>query len=183
MDIVPEGAGSRNALAEGAIARLLKQDPAPLMHKRNARLIEPANLEDDLGKLGDCDWIVEAVLEDLHVKNTVYNKINLWKKAGAAVTSNTSTIPLARLLDGMNEDFAAGFFITHFFNPPRYMRLLEIVSGPRTGSGRRSMRSTASAMSPSARPSLPAATRRASSPTASAATGSRPRSTARWIWG
>ena len=132
MDIVPEGAESRNALAEGAIARLLKQDPAPLMHKRNARLIEPANLEDDLGKLGDCDWIVEAVLEDLHVKNTVYNKINLWKKAGAAVTSNTSTIPLARLLDGMNEDFAAGFFITHFFNPPRYMRLLEIVSGPRT---------------------------------------------------
>ena len=132
MDIVPDSAESRNALAEGAIARLLKQDPAPLMHKRNARLIEPANLEDDLGKLGDCDWIVEAVLEDLHVKNTVYNKINLWKKAGAAVTSNTSTIPLARLLDGMNEDFAAGFFITHFFNPPRYMRLLEIVSGPRT---------------------------------------------------
>ena len=132
MDIVPEGAGSRNALAEGAIARLLKQDPAPLMHKRNARLIEAANLEDDLARLRDCDWIVEAVLEDLHVKNTVYSKINLWKKAGAAVTSNTSTIPLARLLDGMNEDFAAGFFITHFFNPPRYMRLLEIVSGAQT---------------------------------------------------
>ena len=78
----------------------------------------------------DCDWIVEAVLEDLDVKNTVYNKIKLMDlKAGAAVTSNTSTIPLAQLLDGMNEDFAANFFITHFFNPPRYMRLLEIVSG------------------------------------------------------
>ena len=129
MDIVPEGAASRNALAEGAVARMLKQDPAPFMHPRNARLIEPANLEDDLGKLRDCDWIVEAVVERLAVKNTVYNKINLYKKPGAAVTSNTSTIPLARLLDGMNEDFAAGFFITHFFNPPRYMRLLEIVSG------------------------------------------------------
>ncbi len=132
MDIVPEGAENRNALAEGAIARLLKQDPAPFMHKRNARLIEPANLEDDLEKLGDCDWIVEAVLEDSVVKNTVYNKIILYKKPGAAVTSNTSTIPLVRLLDGMDEDFAANFFITHFFNPPRYMRLLEIVSDART---------------------------------------------------
>ena len=132
MDIVPDGAANRNALAEGAVARLLKQDPAPFMHRRNARLVEPANLEDDLEKLGDCDWIVEAVLEDSVVKNTVYNKIILYKKPGAAVTSNTSTIPLVRLLDGMDEDFAANFFITHFFNPPRYMRLLEIVSGART---------------------------------------------------
>ena len=132
MDIVPEGAENRNALAEGAVARLLKQDPAPFMHKRNATLIEPANLDDDLGKLADCDWIVEAVLEDLAVKYTVYNKINLSIKSGAAVTSNTSTIPLARLLDGMDDGFAAGFFITHFFNPPRYLRLLETVSGPRT---------------------------------------------------
>ena len=136
MDIVPEGAENRNALAEGAVARLLKQDPAPFMHKRNATLIEPANLDDDLGKLADCDWIVEAVLEDLAVKYTVYNKINLSIKSGAAVTSNTSTIPLARLLDGLDDGlddgFAAGFFITHFFNPPRYLRLLETVSGPRT---------------------------------------------------
>ena len=129
MDIVPEGAASRNALAEGAVARMLKQDPAPFMHPRNATLIEAANLEDDLARLRDCDWIVEAVLEDLGVKNTVYNKIKLYKKPGAAVTSNTSTIPLARLLEGMSESFAANFFITHFFNPPRYMRLLEIVSG------------------------------------------------------
>ena len=136
MDIVPEGAENRNALAEGAVARLLKQDPAPFMHKRNATLIEPANMDDDLGKLADCDWIVEAVLEDLAVKYTVYNKIILSIKSGAAVTSNTSTIPLARLLDGlddgMDDGFAAGFFITHFFNPPRYLRLLETVSGPRT---------------------------------------------------
>ncbi|MYJ70731.1 MAG: 3-hydroxyacyl-CoA dehydrogenase, partial [Rhodospirillaceae bacterium] len=132
MDIVPEGAENRNALAEGAVARRLKQDPAPFMHPRNAKLIEPANLEDDLGKLADCDWIVEAVLEDLSVKYTVYNKINLSIKSGAAVTSNTSTIPLARLLDGMDDSFAAGFFITHFFNPPRYLRLLETVSSPRT---------------------------------------------------
>ena len=134
MDIVPEGAESRNALAEGAVARLLKQDPAPFMHARNAKLVEPANLEDDLEKLGDCDWIVEAVLEDPTVKNTVYKKINSSKKPGAAVTSNTSTIPLDRLLTGMDDEFAARFFITHFFNPPRYLRLLEIVSGPQTDS-------------------------------------------------
>ncbi|MDE0703143.1 MAG: 3-hydroxyacyl-CoA dehydrogenase NAD-binding domain-containing protein [Rhodospirillaceae bacterium] len=132
MDIVPEGAANRNALAEGAVARLLKQDPAPFMHPRNARLIEPANLADDLDKLADCDWIIEAVLEDLATKHTVYNKIDVSMKPGAAVTSNTSTIPLARLLDGMSEGFAAGFFITHFFNPPRYLRLLETVSGTRT---------------------------------------------------
>ncbi len=132
MDIVPEGASDRNALASSAVAKMLGQDPAPFMHKQNAELVEPSNLEDDLEKLGDCDWIVEAVTERLDIKRGVYRKIDAHRKTGAAVTSNTSTIPLARLLEGAEDCFAHNFFITHFFNPPRYMRLLEIVSGART---------------------------------------------------
>jgi len=132
MDIVPDGANDRNALASGAVAKMLKQDPAPFMHKRNAKLIEPANLEDDLEKLGDCDWIVEAVIERLDIKHDVYRKIDAHRKAGAAVTSNTSTIPLEKLLEGADEGFSKNFYITHFFNPPRYMRLLEIVSSDKT---------------------------------------------------
>ncbi|MCY4239344.1 MAG: 3-hydroxyacyl-CoA dehydrogenase NAD-binding domain-containing protein [Rhodospirillaceae bacterium] len=132
MDIVPEGTTNRNTLASSAIAKMLGQDPAPFMHKQNAKLVEPANLEDDLEKLGDCDWIVEAVTERLDIKRDVYRKIEAHRKTGAAVTSNTSTIPLARLLEGVEDGFAQNFFITHFFNPPRYMRLLEIVSSART---------------------------------------------------
>ena len=132
MDIVPDGANNRNALAEGAVAKMLKQDPAPFMHKRNAKLIEPANIEDDLAKLADCDWIVEAVIERLDIKHDVYKKIDANRKKGAAVTSNTSTIPLEKLLDGADADFAKNFFITHFFNPPRYLRLLEVVSSGTT---------------------------------------------------
>ncbi|MCY4310586.1 MAG: 3-hydroxyacyl-CoA dehydrogenase NAD-binding domain-containing protein [Rhodospirillaceae bacterium] len=132
MDIVPEGTTDRNTLASSAVAKMLGQDPAPFMHKQNAKLVEAANLEDDLEKLGDCDWIVEAVTERLDIKRDVYRKIEAHRKTGAAVTSNTSTIPLARLLEGAEDGFAQNFFITHFFNPPRYMRLLEIVSSART---------------------------------------------------
>ncbi len=132
MDIVPEGATDRSGLAREAVTRLLGQNPAPFMHPRNAALIEPANLEDDLGRLADCDWIIEAVVERPDIKNTVYKKIGTHRKPGAAVTSNTSTIPLARLLEGPAGGFADRFFITHFFNPPRYMRLLEIVAGAQT---------------------------------------------------
>jgi 3-hydroxyacyl-CoA dehydrogenase len=132
LDIVPAGATNRNALAEGAIERLLKTDPAPLMHRDNARLITPANLEDDLGRLAECDWIVEVVLEKLEVKHATFEKIEKHRKDRSIVSSNTSTIPLKDLVQGMPERFQRDFLITHFFNPPRYMRLLEIVRGPRT---------------------------------------------------
>jgi 3-hydroxyacyl-CoA dehydrogenase len=132
LDIVPPGAASRNALAEGAIARLLKAEPAAFMHPRNARLVTPGNLEDDLGLLADCDWIIEAVLEDLAVKRATYAKIEGARRGGSIVSSNTSTIPLRDLVAQAPERFARDFLITHFFNPPRYMRLLEIVRGPST---------------------------------------------------
>jgi 3-hydroxyacyl-CoA dehydrogenase len=132
LDIVPPGAKNRNVVAEQAIERLLKTDPAPLMHRDFAKLITPGNLEDHLGLLAECDWIVEAVLEKLEVKHATYEKIDMARKPGSIVSSNTSTIPLKDLAGGMPESFQRDFLITHFFNPPRYMRLLEIVRGPKT---------------------------------------------------
>ncbi|MGH6799049.1 MAG: 3-hydroxyacyl-CoA dehydrogenase family protein, partial [Roseiarcus sp.] len=132
LDIVPPGAANRNTVVEKAIERLLKTDPAPFMHPGNARLVTPGNLEDDLATLGECDWIVEAVLEKLEVKHATYEKIEKARKDGSIVSSNTSTIPLRDLVGSMPERFQRDFLITHFFNPPRYMRLLEIVRGPRT---------------------------------------------------
>jgi 3-hydroxyacyl-CoA dehydrogenase len=132
LDIVPEGAANRNALAEGAIAKMLKTEPAPFMTPRAAKLVTAGNIEDHLSEIADSDWIVEAVVERLDVKQALYKKIDAVRRPGAAVSSNTSTIPLAMLTQGMPESFNRDFLITHFFNPPRYMRLLEIVTGPST---------------------------------------------------
>src|SRR5258708_3885863 len=117
LDIVPAGATNRSVVAEGAVAKLLKSDPAAFMHPRNARLVATGNLEDDLGLLADCDWIVEAVLEDLAVKQALYGKLEAARKPGSIVSSNTSTIPLAHLVDGLPARFRRDFLITHFFNP------------------------------------------------------------------
>ena len=130
LDIVPEGADDRNELAEGAVSAMLKATPAPFMHRSVAELVAPGNLEDDIGLLDDADWICEAVVEDLDVKRDVYRAVDSVRKAGSVVTSNTSTIPLARLIEGMPGRFASDFAITHFFNPPRYMRLLEFMPAP-----------------------------------------------------
>ncbi len=132
LDIVPEGARSRSVLAQEAIERLKKTKPSPLMSEARARLITPGNLEDDLKLLADCDWVVEAVVERVDIKQKVYRAIDAVRKAGSIVSSNTSTIPLQKLVDGLPESFARDFLITHFFNPPRYMRLLEVVAGKAT---------------------------------------------------
>ena len=132
LDILPRDGENRNVIAEAAVARMLKADPAPFMSKAAARLVETGNIEDDLARVAECDWIVEAVIERLDIKQGLYAKLESVRKAGTAISSNTSTIPLAQLIDGRSETFAADFMITHFFNPPRYMRLLELVTGPRT---------------------------------------------------
>ena len=132
LDIVPDGAEDRNGIAEGAIGKMLKADPAPFMHPRIARLITAGNIEDDLDGLKECDWIIEAVVERLDIKQDLYRKLDGVRKAGSIVSSNTSTIPLGTLTGGLPERFAGDFLITHFFNPPRYMRLLEIVTGEKT---------------------------------------------------
>lgn len=124
--------GDRTAITKGAIDKLLKADPAPLMSKDAAKLITPGNLEDDLAKVADCDWIVEAIVENLEIKRGLYEKLEALKKPDAVVSSNTSTIPLKYLVEGRSESFRTTFMITHFFNPPRYMRLLELVGGPET---------------------------------------------------
>jgi 3-hydroxyacyl-CoA dehydrogenase len=132
LDIVPDGAANRNVLAEGAIAKMLKTAPAPFMSARAAKLVTPGNIEDHLAQLAESDWIVEAVVERLDVKQALYRKIDAVRRPGTAVSSNTSTIPLALLTQGLSDTFTRDFLITHFFNPPRYMRLLEIVTGPNT---------------------------------------------------
>jgi 3-hydroxyacyl-CoA dehydrogenase len=132
LDIVPEGASDRSTLARGALDRLAKADPPAFMHKGAARRIEPGNLQDDLGRLAEADWIVEAVVERLEVKRDLYARIEGARRPGSIVSSNTSTLPLAQLIEGLPASFGRDFLITHFFNPPRYMRLLEVVAGPQT---------------------------------------------------
>ena len=132
LDIVPPAADNRNVIAEGAVQKLLKSEPAAFMHKRNAKLITTGNTEDDLELLADCDWIIEAVIENLDVKRNLYARLDQVRKPGSVVSSNTSTIPLGQLVAEMPASSRADFLITHFFNPPRYMRLLEVVAGPDT---------------------------------------------------
>lgn len=132
LDIVPAGVENRNAIADNAVKRLLGTEPAAFMHKANATLITTGNIEDNMQLLGDADWIVEAVVERLDVKRSVYKKIDAVRKPGSIVSSNTSTIPLRDLTAQMPEQFTRDFLVTHFFNPPRYMRLLELVSAEHT---------------------------------------------------
>jgi len=134
LDIVPKDAGpeGRSRLAEEAVARLLKTRPAPLMHRSFAKRIVTGNLEDDLDKLADVDWICEAIIENPKIKQDLYRRLEGVRKPGSILSSNTSTIPLNRLVDGLPEGLARDFAITHFFNPPRYMRLLEVVGGAAT---------------------------------------------------
>ncbi|HYG90312.1 MAG TPA: 3-hydroxyacyl-CoA dehydrogenase NAD-binding domain-containing protein, partial [Azospirillum sp.] len=132
LDIVPKNAEDRTAVAKGALEKLKKADPAAFMHPKNARLVTPGNLEDDLHLLADCDWIVEAIIEDVALKADLYKRIDPVRKPGSVVSSNTSTIPLNMLTEGQSETFKADFLITHFFNPPRYMRLLELVTSEQT---------------------------------------------------
>jgi 3-hydroxyacyl-CoA dehydrogenase len=120
------------AIAIGAIERLATTDPAPLMQKSNLSLITAHGIDEDMATIDDCDWIVEAIIERVDLKRALYEKIGKARKIGSVVSSNTSTIQLASLVDGMPDDLRRDFLITHFFNPPRYLRLLEIIKGPDT---------------------------------------------------
>ncbi|WJY27755.1 3-hydroxyacyl-CoA dehydrogenase/enoyl-CoA hydratase family protein [Sporosarcina trichiuri] len=127
-----ESPAVRNRMAAGALKKLLKQKPAPLTSKKNLSLIEPGNLEDDLEKLADADWIIEVVVENLAVKKSLYEKIDRVRKPGTIVTSNTSGISINDMAEGRSEDFQTHFLGTHFFNPPRYLHLLEVIPAERT---------------------------------------------------
>lgn len=132
MDLPQKGLGKKNALAKDAIDALKKSNPAALMSKSKAKLITPGNFEDDLDKIKDVDWVIEVVIERLDIKQDLYAKIEKARGANTIVSSNTSTIPLAKLTEGRSAEFKKHFMVTHFFNPPRYMRLLELVSGTET---------------------------------------------------
>ena len=133
LDMLPKGGGGdRNAVAAGAVERMRRADPEPFMTPDAAKLITPGNFEDDLSKLAECDWIIEVVVEDLAAKRALYDRIDAVRRPGSIVSSNTSTIPLASLVKKQSEAFRRDFCVTHFFNPPRYMRLLELVVGPDT---------------------------------------------------
>lgn len=123
---------SRNSIAESAIAKMLKAEPAPFMHKNNARLVTPGNIEDHLEWLKNVDWVIEAVIENPAVKQELYRKLENICRPDTLISSNTSTLPLKLLTRDMPDSFKQRFMITHFFNPPRYMRLLELVSGAET---------------------------------------------------
>jgi 3-hydroxyacyl-CoA dehydrogenase len=122
----------RNKIATSALQKLLKQKPAPLTTKSNLSLIEAGNLEDDLEKLKDVDWIVEVIVENLEIKKELYEKVDAVRKPGTIISSNTSGISIEAMKDGRSEDFQKHFLGTHFFNPPRYLKLLEVIPASTT---------------------------------------------------
>ena len=128
LDIVPDGAEDRNSLSKTAIQKMHKSNPEMLMHKRNSKRITPGNIEDDLHLLEDFDWVIEVVIENLDVKRDLYSR--LCDKIGpeTILSSNTSTLPRSKLVSELPRDISSRFLITHFFNPPRYLPLLEVVT-------------------------------------------------------
>jgi 3-hydroxyacyl-CoA dehydrogenase len=119
----------RNRLATKAIEQLLKARPAPLYLPENAELITPGNLEDHLDRLAEVDWIIEAVVERLDIKQDLLARVEKYRRPGTIVSSNTSGLSINKMVEGRELEFRQHFLGTHFFNPPRYMRLLEIIPG------------------------------------------------------
>ena len=126
------GEVSANAITEGAVTRLLESDPPALLNKHVAKRIAVGNIRDDFDQLANMDWIVEAIVERLDIKQDLYRRLNDTISEHCIVTSNTSTIPIKLLVEGMPTSFQQRFAITHYFNPVRYMRLLELVRGEHT---------------------------------------------------
>jgi 3-hydroxyacyl-CoA dehydrogenase len=117
----------RNRISQTALQKLLKQKPASLTSKSHLALIEAGNFEDDLSRLSEVDWIIEVVVENLAIKQQIFEKVDQYRKPGSFVSSNTSGISVEAMAEGRSEDFQKHFLGTHFFNPPRYLKLLEII--------------------------------------------------------
>ncbi len=117
----------RNSIVNGALKAAIKSKPAALFDKSFAGRIKTGNFEDDFEKIKDADWIIEVVVEKLDIKRTIYEKVEKYRKPGSLVTSNTSSIPIKLLAEGRSDDFKKNFCGTHFFNPPRYMPLFEVI--------------------------------------------------------
>jgi 3-hydroxyacyl-CoA dehydrogenase len=141
LDIVPPKAAPgedtaskafRNKFALGALANMRKQKPSPIVSEQVFTAIEVGNFEDDLGRLEECDWVIEVVKEDMAVKQALFAKVEQHARKDAIVSSNTSGLSIKGMLEGRGAEFRKNFLVTHFFNPVRYMKLLELVAGPET---------------------------------------------------
>ena len=122
----------RNRLVNDALQSALKSNPSPIYSKSYAKRISTGNFEDDMSKISDCDWVIEVVVERLDIKKIVFEQVEQYRKPGSIISSNTSGIPINMMNEGRSEDFRKNFCGTHFFNPPRYLKLLEIIPGPDT---------------------------------------------------
>jgi len=135
LDIIPKAAinskeqSARDSIAAGAIAKMAKSNPEMLMHKSYAKRITAGNIEDHLSLLKDYDWVVEVIIENLAIKRSLYEKLDKYVGPETIVSSNTSTLPRSALTEQMSDELSSRFIITHFFNPPRYLPLLELVAG------------------------------------------------------
>lgn len=120
----------RNRLVNDALTASLKSKPSPIYNQKFANRITTGNLEDDIAKVADVDWIMEVVVERLDIKKIVFEKLEKYRTPGTIISSNTSGIPIKFMNEGRSEDFQKHFAVTHFFNPPRYLKLFEVVPGP-----------------------------------------------------
>jgi len=138
LDIVPKEATEskdkklRNKIVNDSLQTAIKSNPSPVFYKDVVKKITTGNFDDDMKDIAACDWIMEVVVERLDIKKSVYEKVEQFRKPGTLITSNTSGIPIYMLSEGRSEDFKKNFCGTHFFNPPRYLRLLEIIPTPDT---------------------------------------------------
>ncbi len=132
LDIVPPDADvpARNKIAAAGLEAAKKSKPAAFMDASLARFVTLGNFEDDLKKLAEVDWIIEAVVENLEIKRSLLRKVESVRRPGTIITTNTSGLPVGKIAEGFSDDFRRSWFGTHFFNPPRYMRLLELIPTP-----------------------------------------------------
>ncbi|PWJ39120.1 3-hydroxyacyl-CoA dehydrogenase/enoyl-CoA hydratase family protein [Sediminitomix flava] len=127
-----ESKAVRNRIVDTALKTTLKSKPSAIYHSKVAKLVTTGNFTDDMPKIANCDWTIEVVVERLDIKKIIFDEVEKYRKPGTLITSNTSGIPMQFMTEGRSEDFRKNFCGTHFFNPPRYLRLLEIIPGPDT---------------------------------------------------
>src|SRR4030095_3773714 len=138
LDMVPKEAASstkpsdRNKLVNDFLQAAIKSNPSPVYHKDVIKKITTGNFDDNMKDIAGYDWIIEVVVERLDIKQQIFSQVEQYRKPGTLITSNTSGIPIHMMTEGRSDDFKKHFCGTHFFNPPRYLRLLEIIPTPHT---------------------------------------------------
>ncbi len=127
-----ESPAVRNRIVNSSLDFAVKSNPSPIYRKSFVSRIQTGNFDDNLAKIADCDWVIEVIIERLDIKQQLFEKVEKYRKPGTLISSNTSGIPIHMMLEGRSEDFQTHFTGTHFFNPPRYLQLLEIIPTPKT---------------------------------------------------